>query len=199
MYSIFKTARSGNVKFFSAGDYLFDTYDTCANAAKGYAERFPSIGEGDYKPAYACVESKTKLEIKAEPYANITFKNERGVPLVLDDEGVYYTYFEVAQEVKDNLGNKLGTSEERNRFYLTSEGYLKGKNKTMNNGSKRYPIVTAIECAVTNCCCSRNYFEYGKSRSCDCEEKEFHNRRNNNKDTGIYEQNRANGNLLKFR
>ena len=37
--------------------------------------------------AYACVESKTELEIKAEPYANITFKNERGVPLVLDDEG----------------------------------------------------------------------------------------------------------------
>ena len=38
-------------------------------------------------PAFACVESKTKLEIKAAPYANITFKNERGVPLVLDDEG----------------------------------------------------------------------------------------------------------------
>jgi hypothetical protein len=113
-----------------------------------------------------------------------------------DDEGVYYTYFEVAQEVKDDLGNKLGTSEERNRFYLTSEGYLKGKNKTMNSGSERYPIVTAIECAVTNCCCSRDYFEDGSN--CDCEEKEFHNRRNS-KDTGIYEQNRAKGNLLKFR
>ena len=76
-----------------------------------------------------------------------------------DDEGVYYTYFEVAQEAMDKQGNKLGTSEERNRFYLTDE-------KTIN---------------------------------CDCEEKEFHNRRNNNKDTGIYEQNRAKGNLLKFR
>ena len=82
------------------------------------------------------------------------------------------------------------------RFYLTSEGYLKGKNKTMNSGSERYPIVTAIECAVTNCCCSRDYFEDGSN--CDCEEKEFHNRRNS-KDTGIYEQNRAKGNLLKFR
>ena len=82
-----QVTRSGNVKFFSSGDYLFDTYDTYANAVKGYAERFPSIGEGDYKPAYACVESNTKLEIKAAPYANITFKNERDVPLVLDDEG----------------------------------------------------------------------------------------------------------------
>ena len=80
-----QVTRSGNVKFFSAGDYLFDTYDTYVNAAKGYAERFPSIGEGDYKPAYACVESNTKLEIKAEPYANITFKNERGVPVLCKD------------------------------------------------------------------------------------------------------------------
>ncbi|MBP5419751.1 MAG: hypothetical protein J6Y72_08090, partial [Bacteroidales bacterium] len=77
--------KSGNVKFFSTGDYLFDTYDTYANAAKGYAERFPSIGEGDYKPAYACVESSSKLEIKAAPYANITFKNERGVPVLCKD------------------------------------------------------------------------------------------------------------------
>ena len=92
MYSIFKTARSGNVKFFSAGDYLFDTYDTYANAAKGYAERFLSIGEGDYKPAYACVESKTKLEIKAAPYANITFKNERGRQgRFLENHGGTYT------------------------------------------------------------------------------------------------------------
>ena len=36
-------------------------------------------------PAYACVESNTKLEIKAEPYANITFKNERGVPVLCKD------------------------------------------------------------------------------------------------------------------
>jgi len=76
-----QVTRSGNVKFLSAGDYLFDTYDNYSGKT-GYAERFPSIGEGDYKPAYACVESNTKLEIKAEPYANITFKNERGVPLI---------------------------------------------------------------------------------------------------------------------
>ncbi|MCR5695458.1 MAG: hypothetical protein K6G73_00650 [Marinilabiliaceae bacterium] len=77
-----QVTKSGNVKFFSAGKYLFDTYDDYTNAAKGYAERFPSIGEGDYRPAYACAESNTKIEIKAEPYANITFKNERGVPLI---------------------------------------------------------------------------------------------------------------------
>ena len=82
------TKSDNNVKFFSAGKFLFDTYDTYANAAKGYAERFPSIGEGDYKPTYACVESKTKLEIKAEPYANITFKNERGVPVLCKDGNV---------------------------------------------------------------------------------------------------------------
>jgi hypothetical protein len=117
-----------------------------------------------------------------------------------DDEGVYYTYFEVAQSNEDKYkdGEKKGTSTVYNRFYKTSEGYLKGKNKTMNSDSDRYPIVTAIECAVTNCCCSRDYFESGKTRNCDCEEKEFHNRRNS-KDTGIYEQNRAKGNLLKFR
>ena len=79
-----QVTRSGNVKFLSAGDYLFDTYDNYSGKT-GYAERFPSIGEGDYKPAYACVESNTKLEIKAEPYANITFKNERGVPLICKD------------------------------------------------------------------------------------------------------------------
>ena len=76
-----QVTRSGNVKFLSAGDYLFDSYDNYSGKT-GYAERFPSIGEGDYKPAYACVESNTKLEIKAEPYANITFKNERGVPII---------------------------------------------------------------------------------------------------------------------
>gem|GEM_PF-1127818 len=76
-----QVTKSGNVKFFSAGDYLFDTYDNYSGKT-GYAERFPSIGEGDYRPAYACAESNTKIEIKAEPYANITFKNERGVPLI---------------------------------------------------------------------------------------------------------------------
>ncbi|MBO5131872.1 MAG: hypothetical protein J6C20_02235 [Paludibacteraceae bacterium] len=85
------------------------------------------------------------------------------------------------------------------RFYLTSEGYLKAKINTVNSQKGSIPIVSAIECAVTNCCCSRNYFEYGKTRNCDCEEKEFHNRRNNNGETGVYEQNRAKGNLLKFR
>ncbi|MBP5420516.1 MAG: hypothetical protein J6Y72_11980, partial [Bacteroidales bacterium] len=80
-----QVTKSGNVKFFSAGKYLFDTYDDYTNAAKGYAERFPSIGEGDYRPAYACAESNTKIEIKAEPYANITFKNERGVPVLCKD------------------------------------------------------------------------------------------------------------------
>ena len=80
-----QVTKSGNVKFFSAGKYLFDTYDDYTNAAKGYAERFPSIGEGDYKPAYACAESNTKIEIKAAPYANITFKNERGVPVLCKD------------------------------------------------------------------------------------------------------------------
>ena len=84
------------------------------------------------------------------------------------------------------------------RFYLTSEGYLKVKINTVNSQKGSIPVVTAIECAVTNCCCSRDYFESGKTRNCDCEEKEFHNRRNS-KDTGIYEQNRAKGNLLKFR
>ena len=77
-----QVTKSGNVKFYSAGDYLFDTYDTYVNSAAGYAERFPSIGEGDYRPAYACAESNTQIEIKAEPYENITFKNERGVPII---------------------------------------------------------------------------------------------------------------------
>ncbi len=80
-----QVTKSGNVKFFSAGDYLFDTYDNYSGKT-GYAERFPSIGEGDYKPAYACVESNAKLEIKAEPYKTYTFKTERGVP-VLCKEG----------------------------------------------------------------------------------------------------------------
>ena len=76
--------KSGNVKFFGTGDYLFDTYDNYSGKT-GYAERFPSIGEGDYKPAYACVESSSKLEIKAEPYKTYTFKNERGVPVLCKD------------------------------------------------------------------------------------------------------------------
>ena len=118
-----------------------------------------------------------------------------------DDEGVYYTYFEVAQSNKDKYedGEKKGTSAVYNRFYKTSEGYLQAKNKTQNKDALRLGIVTTIEINVTNCCCSRNYFEYGKTRNCDCEEKEFHNRRNNNGETGVYEQNRAKGNLLKFR
>lgn len=79
-----QVTKSGNVKFFGTGDYLFDTYDNYSGKT-GYAERFPSIGEGDYRPAYACVESNSKLEIKAAPYANITFKNERGVPVLCKD------------------------------------------------------------------------------------------------------------------
>lgn len=118
-----------------------------------------------------------------------------------DDEGVYYTYFEVAQSNEDKYedGEKKGTSAVYNRFYKTSEGYLKAKKNTVNSQKGSIPVVTAIECAVTNCCCSKDYFTDEKTINCDCEEKEFHNRRNNNKDTGIYEQNRAKGNLLKFR
>lgn len=103
-----------------------------------------------------------------------------------------------SNEDKYKDGEKKGTSAVYNRFYKTSEGYLQAKNKTVNSKAKRFSVVTTIETNVTNCCCSRNYFEYGKTRNCDCEEKEFHNRRNS-KDTGIYEQNRAKGNLLKFR
>ena len=77
--------KSGNVKFFGTGGYLFDTYDNYMNAAKGYAERFPAIGEGDYRPAYACAESGIEVQIKAEPYKNITFKTERGVPVICKD------------------------------------------------------------------------------------------------------------------
>ena len=79
-----QVTKSGNMKFSGNDAYLFDTYDNYSGKT-GYAERFPSIGEGDYRPAYACVESNTKLEIKAEPYKNITFKNERGVPVLCKD------------------------------------------------------------------------------------------------------------------
>ena len=79
-----QVTKSGNVKFSGNDTYLFDTYDNYSGKT-GYAERFPSIGEGDYRPAYACAESNTKIEIKAEPYANITFKNERGVPVLCKD------------------------------------------------------------------------------------------------------------------
>ena len=79
-----QVTKNGNVKFYSAGNYLFDTYDNYTGKT-GYAERFPSIGEGDYRPAYACAESRDQIEIKAEPYENITFKTERGVPVLCKD------------------------------------------------------------------------------------------------------------------
>ncbi len=75
----------GNVKFMSAGGYLFDTYDTYANAAGGYAERFPTTGQGDYRPAYICAESGSGIQVKAEPYKGVTFRTGRGVPVLCRD------------------------------------------------------------------------------------------------------------------
>lgn len=106
----------------------------------------------------------------------------------VDDDGVYYTYFEVAQSNEN--GEKKGTSREYNRFYKTSEGYLQGKNKTMNSGSSRFPIITVIEAKETECCCTRNYFE-GWDKKCECEQ--YNNRRNDGNEI------RAKGNLIKFR
>ena len=80
-------SKTGNVKFFGTDDYLFDTYDTYANhsAAEGYAKHFPAIGQTNYRPAYACAESRSNVQLRAEPYENITFKNERGVPVICND------------------------------------------------------------------------------------------------------------------
>ncbi|MCQ2376364.1 MAG: hypothetical protein MJ069_10775, partial [Salinivirgaceae bacterium] len=88
-------ATTGNVTFTSIGDYLFDTYDSYKShtASQNYAQRFLSIGAGNYRPAYACIESYAKVKLNADPYTNITFKTERGVPVICNNGELSITGF----------------------------------------------------------------------------------------------------------
>jgi hypothetical protein len=69
-----------------------------------------------------------------------------------DDNGTYYTYFEVAQS------DEKGTSTDQNRFYLNANGYLEGLNPTVNSAWYK-PIVTVIRVEPNNCACDRNNYD----------------------------------------
>ncbi|MCQ2201092.1 MAG: hypothetical protein MJZ27_03260 [Bacteroidales bacterium] len=84
-------ATSGNVTFekIDGEEYGFDkwrenSYDK---------DQYPTITEhNDYRPAYLGIEKREEVKIKASRTKGLTFKNERGVPLIADKENNTLTF-----------------------------------------------------------------------------------------------------------
>ncbi len=76
-------AGRGNVVFSAGGGARLDAYGAYAGhaAAAGYARRFPAVGAGAYRPAYACAGSGGEVLLTAEPHEGHTFRTGRGVPV----------------------------------------------------------------------------------------------------------------------
>jgi hypothetical protein len=79
-----------------------------------------------------------------------------------DAKGVYYTYYEVAKDQKED-----GTSTKNNRFYFNNSGLLESIGKTTNS-SKNTLIITILRVKPDDICCSRSLYESDKNYdSCD--------------------------------
>jgi hypothetical protein len=75
-----------------------------------------------------------------------------------DADGIYYTYMEVGQRDKGEVGFDLGTSTDRNRFYFDETGNYLVAIETTVNANQFIPVVTVIRGKSNDSCCKRSSY-----------------------------------------